>query len=157
MGISVFFLIAWLSCTFFAVIKKKLTIVENTFIFLLILVININYSWIVIEEFKRITLTTNGLDYTAYLLNRSVITPMLAIILVNLIGKSKDLAKPILYFMFFLALSFGLSLLSHYFKITIYTKWDFRYDILYFFVLYLIAYYAYKLFRKATYNEVEKA
>jgi hypothetical protein len=156
MGITVFFLITWLICAFFGVIEKKLSIIENTFVFLLILVININYSWIIIEEFKRITLTTNGLNYTAYLLQRSVIIPMLAITLVNLIQKSKDRGKPIMYFGLILALTFGLSLLSDYFKISIYTKWDFRYDILYYFVLYLIAYYAYKLIRKVTtYNEVD--
>jgi hypothetical protein len=156
MAIAIFFLISWLTCCFFAVIKKPLSIIENTFIFMLILVININYSWIIIEEFKRITLTTNGLDYTAYLLHRSIITPMLATILVNLVWRKKDIAMTIMYFGSILAFSFGLSLLSEYFRITRYTKWDFRFDILYFFVLYLITYYALKLFKRVNHNEVRR-
>ncbi|HSU79469.1 MAG TPA: hypothetical protein VLK78_03570 [Candidatus Angelobacter sp.] len=155
MGISVFFFITWLICTFFAVIEKKLSLIENTFIFLLVLVININYSWIIIEELKRITLTTNGLEFTAYLLHRSIMTPMLAITILNMVCAAHERGKSILYFVVFLALSFGISLLQEYFHITVYTHWDFRYDLIYYFVLYLIAYYAYKLFRRATYNEVE--
>ncbi|HET6872601.1 MAG TPA: hypothetical protein VFH42_06380, partial [Sporolactobacillaceae bacterium] len=123
---------------------------------MLIPVININYSWIIIEELKRVTLTTNGLNYTAYLLHRSIITPMLATILVNLMWRKKDVAKSIMYFGVILAFSFGLSLLSHYYRITLYTKWDFRYDLLYFFVLYLIAYYALKLFKRVTHTEVRR-
>lgn len=156
MALAVFFLITWLTCCFFAVIKKPLSITENTFIFMLILVININYSWIIIEELKRITLTTNGLNYTAYLLHRSIITPMLATILVNLMWRKKDVAKSIMYFGAILAISFGFDLLSDYYRITIYTKWDFRYDLLYFFVLYLIAHYALKFFKRVTHTEVRR-
>ncbi|WEG14708.1 hypothetical protein PU629_10315 [Pullulanibacillus sp. KACC 23026] len=154
MGIAVFFFMTWLVCTLFAIIQKKLSIVENTFIFLFLLVININFSWIIAEEMKRIKLPTNGMDYTAYLLNRSVIIPILGLILLN-IASCKIYSKTLITFAVVLGVSFCSGLISEYFKITHYTRWDLRYDLLYYFVLYLVTYYVYKWFKKVSYNEVE--
>lgn len=85
MGFVVFFFVAWLVVSIFSLIKKKLSIIENTFVFLIILILSINFSWIVIEEWKLISLSKKGFEYTGYLLNRSVILPMLILIQINLL------------------------------------------------------------------------
>lgn len=89
MGFVTFFFLTWLFVLIFAFIRKKLTIVENTLVFLIILIVSINFSWIIIDEMKLITLTKNGFDYTGYLLNRSIIIPILLLIQLNLLGFSQ--------------------------------------------------------------------
>ncbi|MEY2191982.1 hypothetical protein AB7942_04485 [Neobacillus sp. BF23-41] len=100
MGLVVFFFLAWLVVSLFAVIKKKLTFAENSLIFLVILIVSINISWIVIEELKLIKRTQESLEYTAYLLNRSVITPFLILIQVNLHLRCKTMMMKITLMVF---------------------------------------------------------
>ncbi|MGJ9384900.1 hypothetical protein [Salipaludibacillus sp. CF4.18] len=154
MGITVFFFASWLVCVAFAVMPKKLSLVENTFVYLIILIVSINFSWIIIEEFKLITLTKNGVDYTAYILNRSVIIPMLIIMQLNLIQKSNSGAKSAIIVISTVAIMLGLSFLSTQFNITTNKKWNFGYDGIYFLTLHLIGYYVFKMFRKIAYHEV---
>ncbi|HYK73133.1 MAG TPA: hypothetical protein VEV44_08430, partial [Pseudoneobacillus sp.] len=85
MGFVVYFFVAWLVISIFTIIKKRLSIVENTLVFLIILILSINFSWIVNEELKLVTISKKGLDYTAFLLNRSIIIPIMIVIHVNLL------------------------------------------------------------------------
>ncbi|WP_163539238.1 hypothetical protein [Gracilibacillus sp. YIM 98692] len=155
MAIAVFFFASWLVCVAFAVMQKKLSLVENTFVYLIILIVSINFLWIIIEEFKLITLTKNGVDYTAYILNRSVIIPMLIIMQLNLIQKSNSVAKSAVIVIATVAIMLGLSVLSTQFNITTNIKWNFGYDVIYFLTLHLIGYYVFKTFRKIAYREVK--
>lgn len=63
MGFVVFFFLTWLFVSIFAAMPKKLTFVENTLVYLVILIVSINFSWIVIEELKLMSLTKNGFNY----------------------------------------------------------------------------------------------
>ncbi|WP_404328930.1 hypothetical protein [Mesobacillus maritimus] len=85
MGFAIFFLLTWLICAVFIVIKKQLSIIENTAVFLVILILNINFAWIVIEEFKFITITQSGIDYIPFLLNRSILMPLILLVYLNLL------------------------------------------------------------------------
>ncbi|UCZ54885.1 hypothetical protein LGQ02_09130 [Bacillus shivajii] len=155
MGITIFFFASWLVCVAFAVMPKKLSLVENTFVYLIILIVSINFSWIIIEEFKFITLTEDGLDYTAHILNRSVILPMLIIMQLNLIQKSNSVAKSVVIVISTVAIMLGLSFLSTQLNITTHEKWNFGYEVIYFLTLHLIGYYVLKAFRKIAYSEVK--
>ncbi|WP_026702751.1 hypothetical protein [Salibacterium aidingense] len=76
MAFAVFFLASRLLNTLFIRMEKTLSLTENTFVFMIILVININWDWIVYEEMDRVNITEDGLNYTAFLLFRSIIIPM---------------------------------------------------------------------------------
>lgn len=154
MGITVFFFASWLVCMAFAVMQKKLSFVENTFVYLIILIVSINFSWIIIEELKLIMVTKNGVDYTAYILNRSVIIPILILIQLNLIQKSNSNAKSAIIVICTVGIMLGLSFLSTQFKITTNNEWNLGYDGIYFLTLHLIGYYVFKMFRKITYHQV---
>ncbi|MCL6573235.1 MAG: hypothetical protein K6T88_16380 [Bacillus sp. (in: Bacteria)] len=155
MGFSILFLLTWLFSALFVVIQKKLSIIENTFIFLLILIVGINFSWITIEEMKLITLSKNGLDYTAFLLNQSVLFPMLLLIQLNLLQRSKTVRKTIIITFSSVGIMLGISFLLTFYNVTDYTKWNYGYDAIYYFGLHLIAFYSYKSFRKVTKSVVE--
>jgi hypothetical protein len=152
MGFVIFFFLAWLVVSLFAVINKKLTLVENTLVFLIILVISINFSWIVIEHLKLIELTQVRLDYIAYLLNRSVIIPILILIQVNLLQWSKTMMMKISVILSAVILITGISFLSNLFGIAEYKHWNFWNDGIYFFILNFIGIFSYKLFARVSRN-----
>jgi hypothetical protein len=154
MGFVVFFLLAWLVVSLFAVIKKKLTFAENTLVFLVILIVSINFSWIVIEELKLIKISHESLKYTAYLLNRSIIMPILILIGVNLLQWSKTMIKKITVILSSVILMIGVVMLSNLYDIFEYQHWHYWYDGIYFFILNCIAIFSYKLFARVSRNVV---
>ncbi|MEH7304445.1 hypothetical protein [Neobacillus drentensis] len=154
MGFVIFFLLAWLVGSLLAVIQKKLTFAENTLVFLVVLIVSINYSWIVIEELKLIKLTKSSLEYTGYLLNRSVITPILVLVFVNLLLWSKTMMMKITLIISVVILMIGLSSLSNFFGIIDYKHWNYWYDGIYFLILNGIAIFSYKLFARVSRNVV---
>ncbi|MFD2749177.1 hypothetical protein ACFSUM_02015 [Virgibacillus siamensis] len=155
MEFAVFFLASWLITAIFVIMPKKLSIIENTVTFLLLLVITINVSWIIIEELKLIKETQDSIKHAAYLLNRSVIVPLTLITQLNILHQSNSVTRFILTTAVSLIFLLGLRAFSVYFNIISYLKWNFGYDILYFILLHLIAYYAHQLFRNLTRNEVD--
>ncbi|QGQ44563.1 hypothetical protein [Metabacillus sediminilitoris] len=157
MGFVIFFFISWLIATILAVIQKKLSLAENTFVFLIILIFNINFSWIVVEELKLITYSKDGFDYTAFLLNRSVMIPLLLVILVNLFQFRKSTMNRIILILVTEAILLCFSILSTYFKITEYTSWNYLYDAIYYLFLQLIAVFSYKLFVRNSQNVVSES
>lgn len=157
MGFVIFFFISWLIATILAVIQKKLSLAENTFVFFIILIFNINFSWIVVEELKLITYSKDGFDYTAFLLNRSVMIPLLLVILVNLFHFRKSTMNRIILILVTEAILLCFSILSTYFKITEYTSWNYFYDAIYYLFLQLIAVFSYKLFVRTSQNVVSES
>lgn len=155
MGFSVFFFVAWLVSVIFAVIQKKISLLENTFIILIILIINVNWSWIIFEEFKFIKITNEPINYTAFLLHRSITIPLILVTQLNFLLHSKSRVKSLLTILGSISLLALMSTLSLYYNITHFTRWNFAYEILYFIALHLIAYYSYKLFRKFVIREVK--
>ncbi|MGY0693951.1 hypothetical protein ACW2QC_14370 [Virgibacillus sp. FSP13] len=155
MGFAVFFLASWLITAIFVIMAKKLSLIENTAVYLFLLIITINVSWIIIEELKLIKETEEGIKFAAYLLNRSVIIPMTLITQLNFLHRSNTVLRFILTTAVSLIILLGLRALSIYFDIITYLKWNFGYDIIYFVILHLITYYAYQLFQYLARNEVE--
>lgn len=149
MGFAIFFLLTWLICAIFIVTKKQLSIIENTAVYLVILILNINFAWIVNEEYKFITITQSGIDYIAFLLNRSILIPMVLLVYLNLLLRfDKASYKTIYVTVASVAVMLGLSFLSTLFQIAEYTKWTHGYDLLFYLFLHLIAFFTYKLLRK---------
>ncbi|MBM7587996.1 hypothetical protein JOC86_004571 [Bacillus pakistanensis] len=155
MAFSIFILLTFLTCTLFVAMKKELTIVENTFIYLLILVLSINVSWIVSHELKFIEVTKEPVNNTAFLFYRSVILPMILVVYVNFIQKVNTITRSLLITIASLIIMLLLSGLTVYFDIFTYKKWNFGYDLLYFVFLQWIAYYAFKFIRKVEDREVK--
>ncbi|WP_085522514.1 hypothetical protein [Tuberibacillus sp. Marseille-P3662] len=155
MGFAVFCLASWLIIVIFALIPKKFSIVENTFVFLILLILTINVSWIVFEEMSLIKETQEGMKHVSFLLNRSVIIPMTLITQLNLVYRTKTFTGSLLTMMaslVFLLIMRGFSL---YFNIITYVKWNFGYDVIYLIVMYVITFFALYLFRKLTHGEVD--
>ncbi|MFC7062081.1 hypothetical protein [Halobacillus seohaensis] len=154
MGFTLFFFVAWLIVAVFIIIKETLSITENTFVFLIILIININWSWIMYEELKLVKVTESPIDYTAFLLFRSIIIPMVIVVQLNLIERTKIFAKKFLVSIGSLSLLLLLTAANVFLDITSWVNWNLAYDALYFVVLHIIAVYLTKFYRKTSSSEV---
>ncbi|RSL30453.1 hypothetical protein D7Z54_26170 [Salibacterium salarium] len=150
MAFAVFFFAAWFISTAFILMPKKLSIIENTFVFIVILVVSINWGWIVYEGMELIKLTEQAMNYTAFLLLRSIIIPMILVTQLNLIHKSNSMFVIIVSLIILLFFSS----LSSIFNITDYVKWNLGYDAIYYLMLHVIAYSSLLLIRKVAKNEV---
>ncbi len=154
MEIVIFFFITWLAVFMYGLMQKELTLVESTFVFLIVLIVSINFSWIVMEELKLIKLTEKGLPYTAFLLNRSIIIPILILIQLNFLVKTESyLMKSAILFSSVLALV-GVSFISSSLNITEFTKWNLGFEAIYYLCLNLIAMIALKVMKSIPMNVV---
>jgi|GEM_PF-2753384 len=155
MEFAFYFFISWLIVIIFAVMKKTLSLVENTFVYLLILIVSINWTWIIYEEMKLVELTKQLLDYTAFLINRSIAVPLIIVVAMNVIKGVHSLGKRILTVLLSVALLVTLAVIGRFSGITEYTNWNFDYDALYFLSLHIVAYLALKVFQRTKRSEVK--
>lgn len=140
MVFAIYFFVSWIITFIFVLMPKNLSFMQNSFVFLLTLIISMNWSWIIYEELKLIKLSTNPMDYTSFLINRSIAVPLIVVITMNLLKKSKSFNRFIL--VLFSSTSF-LSLLALggiYFRVTKYMNWNFAFDFIYFLLLNIVAY-----------------
>jgi len=154
MEFAFYFFISWLIVIIFAVMKKTLSLLENTFVYLLILIVSINWTWIIYEEMKLVELSKQVLDYTAFLINRSIAVPLIVVVALNIIRRVNSLGKRILTVLLSVALLVILAVIGRFSGITEYTNWNFDYDTLYFLSLHIVAYLALKVFQRTKRSEV---
>lgn len=154
MGFAFFFLISYLITYLFLVMKKKLSIIENTFVFLLILMLNINATWILFEELNLISVTEEAMEYFGFLLNRSIIFPMIIVVYLNIVKRSHKKTHTILITIASISTMLTLSGISILLNMITFVTWNFLYDAIYIGLCHLIAFYSLKLFIKSAYRGV---
>ncbi|MFD2704985.1 hypothetical protein [Salibacterium lacus] len=150
MAFVLFFFAAWFITTTFLIMPKKISIIENTFVLMVILIININWGWIIYEGMERIELTEESMNYTAFLLLRSVIIPLILVTQLNLVHKSNTIFVVLVSLIILLFFSSLTSILN----IADYVKWNLGFDAIYYLLLHVIAYYSLLFIRKIAYKEV---
>jgi hypothetical protein len=151
MGFVVIFAAAWLSVFILYSMDKSLSILENTFIYLIILTIGINISWIVAEEFKLMEITKDELLYAGFILYRSLIIPMIYVILMNAVFKVRTVSRALLSAGVALGAILALNGILLFYRILQYEKWNLFYDAVQFLLLQVFIYALVKLYRKAVY------
>lgn len=157
MGFAFFFFVSWLVTLFFTVMRKSLSFLENFFVWLVILIVSINWSWIIYEGYKFVEISTKPVDYTAFLFNRSMITPLIIVITLNAIKFTDSRGNSFLYAGFSITILLVLLMVGHFFTITKMNNWNVLFDVLYFLSLHLIAYFSLYMFRKLKRGEAMEA
>jgi hypothetical protein len=138
MGFVLIVFLAWLVLMLFTSMNKKLTFIENTFVYLVALVININFTWIVYEELNMAKISQQILDNSAFLIHRSITLPLTVAITLNLFRTAPSFGSKIfktILSVLFLVLAVVIAL---YFDIVDYRKWNIGYEIIYLFLLHLV-------------------
>ncbi|MFD1361253.1 hypothetical protein [Lentibacillus salinarum] len=143
MAFPIFFFLAWLVTFLFGVMPKKLSLVEYTFVFLIGLIVSINFSWVTVNELEVIKRTEEALPYTAYLLNRSIIIPMLLLIQLNMSMLRDTFLWKTVTILSIVLILVGVSYLMTALDMTAHTHWNLGFDAIYFFLLNLVALLAY--------------
>ncbi|CDO04747.1 MFS transporter [Oceanobacillus picturae] len=148
MELAVFFFLSWLAISIFTVINKDLNIVKNTFIFLIILIVSINFSWVINDELKLITLKEKWVPYTAYLLNRSILIPVLVLLQVNLFIKTNSYIKKGIIMVSSIIILLMISFISTRLNMIEFKEWNLWLEAIYLLCLNLIGLISYTLFNK---------
>lgn len=154
MKFTFFFLVVWLVASLFAVLKKNLTIADNTFVYLVILIFNIHYAWLLEGEWKLIKITTNHLYFISYTLFWYIAIPFVLLIFLNAISKRKSLFRTMLSACVSIMFLLIMTAICNHYEIISYKKWSLAYDGIYFIALHIIAAYFCKIYRKLAYREV---
>ncbi|MGP4073501.1 hypothetical protein ACTWQB_13200 [Piscibacillus sp. B03] len=153
-ALVVFFTISWFVVALYFVMDKKINILDGTFVYLITLIIAINFSWIVIEELKLITLTEKGQPYMAYIFKRSIITPTVALICLALVLRTRNTFFQVSSIILSVAFLTFTNYLLVPLNVATYNNWNIAYDVLYFIGIIGLSLMSYYLFHKITKNAV---
>lgn len=157
MAFTVFFVSAWLITSLFTILPKRLNLIENTFLFLTISVININWTWIINEELKYVKITDDSVNYAGFLILRSIIIPTLLMIAVNLYTRfSPSAMKKVWIIVVSVTCLLLLHILSRVLDVSTYNDWNLGFDAIYYVSLHLFSIGLLKLIRKSTHIEVKQ-
>ncbi|WLR48533.1 hypothetical protein LC065_04890 [Halobacillus litoralis] len=155
MAFTVFFVSAWLIVSIFTIIPKRLTLIENTFIFLTTSVISINWTWIINEELKYVKITEDPANYAGFLFFRSVIIPTLLMVQLNLYSASSSTIKKGLVIAASVICLLLLTISSRVLDISTYKDWNLGFDTVYYVFLHFFSIGVWKIIRKFTHIEVK--
>lgn len=138
MAIATYFFLGWLVVYCFFLCKKRRTIVENTILCLFILIIHINWSWMMYEELAFLKFSHEPNKYLALLINRIIITPTIILLCFNLVKRDASFLIRALYLLITAAvLTFSIQL-STWLDVITMVNWNIGFDYLYFLSLIVI-------------------
>jgi hypothetical protein len=157
MGFVILFAAAWLSVFLFYSMKKSLTLIENTFVYLVMLAVGIHFNWIIDEELKHITLTKDALLYAGLMITRLVTLPMIFVLMANGVARSRSMARALLLLGAALAVILGLRAVMLAYRIVTFVEWNLFYDALMIMLLQAICLVLLKLYRIMLRREVSAA
>ncbi|RBP95954.1 hypothetical protein DFO70_102281 [Cytobacillus firmus] len=138
MGFVLIIFLAWLVLMLFTSMNKKLTFIENTFVYLVALVINVNFTWIVYEELNMAKISQQILDNSAFLIHRSITLPLTVAITLNLFRTAPSFGSKFLKTILSVLFLVLAVVIARYFDIVDYRKWNIGYEIIYLFLLHLV-------------------
>ncbi|MBG9447170.1 hypothetical protein LG298_16460 [Cytobacillus firmus] len=157
MGFVLLVFLAWLVLVLFTSMNKKLTFIENTFVYLSAMVININYTWIVYEELNMADISQQILNNSAFLIHRSITLPITLAITLNLIRTGDSLGSKFIKVAVSIAFLVSAVMIARYFGIVDYKKWNIGYEIIYLFLLHLVVQFLLKYFGQLKTRGVNEA
>ncbi|MBB6451839.1 small-conductance mechanosensitive channel [Salirhabdus euzebyi] len=125
MEFLIYLILSWISITIYALLPKKLKVVEVIFVFFVGSILVMNLFTIVEYNFELITLTTETDKYFSLLLYRSVILPVVLLTFITILQTVESNVHKWGSSLFL----YGFILLVEYlgikFAIYFYTKWSF--------------------------------
>jgi hypothetical protein len=141
LALSIIVYLAWLGITIFYAMKKPFSKIEISAIIFFIFIIDINRSWITNDELKYITYSNVPLNFTAYIIHRTFITPLFIAIGMSSIPRNSSALKKITAILIssFVLILIKIVLLS--FDVVYFHQWNLIYDYLYYVLLHLLGYF----------------
>ncbi|MCM3214627.1 hypothetical protein M3612_08925 [Niallia taxi] len=147
MAFAVYFFIGWISIICFFVQKKKFSVVENTVLFLCVLIVNLNWTWLIYEELGFITYSHDTWNFVAYLIKRSIVIPLLVLISLNFGRTDASLLKKLTHIIVSSLVILAVTSISHYLKVTTVKDWSILYDFFYYVALHIFGHLIHKWYQ----------
>lgn len=141
MALSIIVYLAWLGIAIFYAMKKPFSKLEISAIVFFIFIIDINWSWITNEELKYITYSHVPLNYIAYIIHRTFITPLFIAIGMSSIPRNSTVLKKISAILIFSFIQVLIKMVMLSFDVVYFHKWNLIYDFLYYVLLHLLGYF----------------
>jgi len=157
MGFVTLFAAAWVTLMLFYALNKRLTVLENTFVYLLAMTLGIHAMWVISEELRLMTNTKDGLLYAGLILYRLVILPMAIVLMANGVARARTTAGAFLSIGAALGGLLVLRAIMQMYEVITYNQWNFYYDALLFMLLQAACLGALKLYRALMRREVNAA
>ncbi|WP_010170272.1 hypothetical protein [Bacillus coahuilensis] len=133
MGFVVMFCLSWVTVSVLLILKPTITRTKLASLYFIVLIVNINVNWIVIEELKWIEVTENGLLYTGYLISRSILTPTLILLFVHLVSRNPIIGNTLVLLLLFAGILSLIASLASPLDITTFIKWNVVYHFVFYF------------------------
>lgn len=149
---SVYIILCWIVLGLFVTDKKGLSNKETAFIWLLILTINTHFWLVIAEPIKLINITTNPKKYIAFVIFRSVFTPVLIAYILNRVFSYESSYWKFIFVGLGVLILVVLQSINTYHRVTEHVNWSIIYTFVYFLLLFLIAYYFTHLFKRRWVN-----
>lgn len=149
MGFVVAFVATWFAVFIFYGMNKRLSVAENAFVFLVTMILGINSTWIIGEEFRWIVTTKEGVLYSGVLIYRIVLFPMVFVIVMNAVYMLRGLVGKLLSGVTALISLAVLNMAFLSYGMIRYAKWNLFCESMVTALLLLLVYALLRMFRKA--------
>ncbi|MEH7419246.1 hypothetical protein V7266_28875 [Neobacillus drentensis] len=147
MAFSITFFIGWICITAFYAMKKPYSKWENSALLFCLFIVNVNWSWITVDELKFMTYSKDPLDFSAYIINRSIIIPMLGMIGINRISRSKTVLKKVVGMFISCIVLVLIKIVLLRLGAISFHKWNLVYDFVYYLLLHFLGYFVINCYR----------
>lgn len=141
MALSIIIYIAWLGIWILYAMKNHLSKIEISAIIFCTFIVDINRSWITNEELKYITYSHVPLNYIAYIIHRTFISPVFIVIGMSSIPRNSTALKKITAILISSFVLVLIKMLMLNFDIVYFHQWNLIYDYLYYVLLHLLGYF----------------
>lgn len=154
MVLSLYVIITWLTITSFVFFPRKISLIANIFIYIMLTTIIINKITIVSLNLEFVEITKDPNLYLSHLLTRNIITPFVLLLFCNIFYATKK--QTVKYGTAFIALItlIFIEYLGISFDIYTYKKWSLFIEIFIFVIYIIITLFLAKWFRKLLKKEV---
>ncbi|GLB60824.1 hypothetical protein [Cytobacillus sp. NCCP-133] len=112
---------------FFYLLKKRLSFLQNSIVFMFIFILLTYFSTIINLQLKWLDVTEDSLLFMFYLLNRDIIKPLFVLVFINVFAGGKTFGKKGIIFIAMVLSMLLLDILSQIFGVVTYIKWNLFY------------------------------
>ena len=128
MALATFITITILLFWFFVLIRKRLSLIQNSILFMAMGIITRNYLTIMILQLGKIKISENHTLFASLLIYRDLIIPLVTLIFMNIQLGTSGWERKLLQFIWAALFIVSMDFLLVYFKVIQFTGWNLVYE-----------------------------
>ncbi|PLR98734.1 hypothetical protein [Bacillus sp. T33-2] len=140
MGLTFIAVFSWFSVMILCVLPRKLPLIINSVLYLLIEFILINKLSLITYKYKLLAMSPDISKFIGVILHRDIIFPFLLLFAANVLFTSVNMRNVILAIICSVVYISFTSYMLHRFSMLIYLDWQFAYDVVIVVIMHLIVF-----------------